>query len=219
MWTPVNFLCLLSLICLCWVLYTVLSRWYYFRKPVRTDRICKVSDFEFSPGDIVLYRDRQDNMGAKFSWWLHIGIIVQKEEQDNKPYLAEFVDHHKYGGGLSLVDPKEKLPKLLLKGRGIAVRKLRGTLALKPDDMRKLLLHYQEKDFLKTFRREWLRGILLNWHIDTNRMSCSSFVGMILKHMGIYDGTLINALSPGQFSSSYSPKWDKYYMKEIYLTL
>jgi hypothetical protein len=191
----------------------LLCVWYYIRRPVYTNRKADLSKYPFKTGDLILFRAPTKPV-AIFTWWYHVGVIV---EVGGELKIAEFMGAKRKGqrAGLVLKDARRRMSRYLERGHILAVRAIKHAPSWTDEETRSLLDAYHAKEFDHDYQTTWLRTNFLG-DIDHERMSCSGFVGAFLAQCGVPVGSL-NRLSPGQFSSAYSSRWDAYFSKEVYL--
>lgn len=205
-----------------WVLLFIfcialLHIWLPYRLPVAILDSESIDTFDFKNGDIVLYR-HPSQWQCHFTWWFHTGVILTLGD---KTYIAH------YGGRrnkYSIKDARVSLKRYMQNGGILAVRRLIPSSTtnlnwLNSDTEKKSFLHkYAFRPFDCDYFINYILSRLALRVERLDRVACSAFVGVCLRKCGIPIQN-VNTLSPGNLSSSFSSKWDKYLTREIYLTL
>ena len=204
---------ILLLVIFCIALFHI---WLPYRLPVAVLDSESIDTFTFKDGDIVLYR-RPSQWQCRFvTWWFHTALILTLGD---KTYIAHYGGRGKY----SIKDARSSLKRYMQRGGIIAIRRLNPSTTktqwLRSEAEKKAFLNRYAFRFFD--RKYILTHILSRLNLqeeNMDRMACSAFVGFCLRQCGIPIEN-VNTLSPGNLSSSFSNKWDKYLTREIYLAL
>lgn len=194
----------------------LLHIWLPYRLPVAVLDSESIDTFTFKDGDIVLYR-HPSQWQCHFTWWFHTGLILTLGD---KTYIAH------YGGRrskYSIKDARSSLKRYMQRGGIIAIRRLIPSTTkiewLRNENEKKAFLNqYAFRSFDRKYILTYILSRLNLQEENMDRMACSAFVGFCLRKCGIPIKN-VNTLSPGNLSSSFSSRWDKYLTREIYLTL
>jgi len=194
----------------------LLHFWIPYRLPVAILDSESINTFTFKDGDIILYR-HPSQWQCHLTWWFHTGLILTL---GCKIYIAH------YGGRrnkYSIKVAQISLKRYMQGGGIIAVRRIIPSTTklawLKSDAEKKAFLHdYAFRPFNSDYILTYILSRLGLQEEKVERIACSAFVGFCLRKCGVPIQN-VNVLSPGNLSSSFSSKWDKYLTREIYLTL